>query len=87
MMYRIGVDLGGTNIAAGLVDENYKIVCKKSIPTGAERDGEFIVADMRGEVRRGNQSIFSSDLKEELKKWELIVLTANIVLDITTLVY
>ena len=29
MMYRIGVDLGGTNIAAGLVDENYKRVCKK----------------------------------------------------------
>lgn len=29
---------------------------------------EFIVADMRGEVRRGNQSIFSSDLREELQK-------------------
>ena len=29
---------------------------------------EFIVADMRGEVRRGNQSVFSSDLKEELKR-------------------
>ena len=45
-MYRIGVDLGGTNIAVGLVDENYKIICKKSVPTGADRDGEFIVADM-----------------------------------------
>lgn len=29
---------------------------------------EFIVADMRGEVRRGNQSVFSSSLKEELKR-------------------
>ena len=29
---------------------------------------EFIVADMRGEVRRGNHSVFSSDLKEELKR-------------------
>ncbi len=45
-MYRIGVDLGGTNIAAGLVDETYKIVCKKSVPTGAERSAEAIVADM-----------------------------------------
>lgn len=45
-MYRIGVDLGGTNIAAGLVDENYKIVCKKSVPTGADRAPELIVADM-----------------------------------------
>ena len=31
-MYRIGVDLGGTNIAAGLVDENYKIICKRVFP-------------------------------------------------------
>ena len=45
-MYRIGVDLGGTNIAAGLVDENYQIVCKKSVPTGAERAPECIVEDM-----------------------------------------
>ena len=45
-MYRIGVDLGGTNIAAGLVDENYKIVRKKSVPTGADRAPELIVADM-----------------------------------------
>ena len=46
IMYRIGVDLGGTNIAVGLVDENYRIVCKKSIPTGADRAPECIVADM-----------------------------------------
>ncbi len=45
-MYRIGVDLGGTNIAVGLVDENLKIVYKKSIPTGAERKAELIVDDM-----------------------------------------
>ena len=45
-MYRIGVDLGGTNIAAGLVDENYQIVRKKSVPTGADRAPELIVADM-----------------------------------------
>ncbi|MBO4979463.1 MAG: ROK family protein [Clostridia bacterium] len=45
-MYRIGVDLGGTNIAVGLVDENYKIVCKQSAPTGADRTAEAIIADM-----------------------------------------
>ena len=45
-MFRIGVDLGGTNIAAGLVDENYQIVCKKSVPTGADRAPECIVSDM-----------------------------------------
>lgn len=45
-MYRIGIDLGGTNIAAGLVDEKLNLVRKKSVPTGAERAGEAIVADM-----------------------------------------
>ncbi len=45
-MYRIGIDLGGTNIAAGLVDSEMNLVRKKSIPTGADRAGEAIVADM-----------------------------------------
>ena len=35
MMYTIGIDLGGTNIAAGIVDENYNIVKKASTPTNA----------------------------------------------------
>ena len=45
-MYRIGIDLGGTNIAVGLVDESYKIVVKKTTPTLAKRESEAIVADM-----------------------------------------
>ncbi len=32
-MYRIGIDLGGTNTVAGLVDENGKILDKKSVKT------------------------------------------------------
>ena len=31
--YYIGVDLGGTNIAAGIVDKNGEIICKKSVRT------------------------------------------------------
>ena len=46
-MYRIGIDLGGTNIAAGLVNENYEIVAKSSVPThAAERTQEEIAAAM-----------------------------------------
>ncbi len=33
MRYRLGVDLGGTNIAAGLVTENNEIIKKLSVPT------------------------------------------------------
>ena len=45
-MYRIGVDLGGTNIAAAIVSEDYKIIKKMSVPTGRERDASFIMDDM-----------------------------------------
>ena len=45
-MYRIGIDLGGTNIAVGIVDDEHKIVVKKSTPTLAKRPAEEIVADM-----------------------------------------
>ncbi len=45
-MYKIGVDLGGTNIAAGIVDSNGKIVLSGSTPTLAKRPFAEIVADM-----------------------------------------
>lgn len=45
-MYRIGIDLGGTNIAAGIVNESFEILCKASIPTGAHRSAKEITADM-----------------------------------------
>jgi len=46
MKYYLGIDLGGTNIAVGVVDENYKIVSKESIPTNAGRSVEKIVEDI-----------------------------------------
>lgn len=42
----IGIDLGGTNIAAGLVDDSCRIKLKKSIPTGAEREPEAVIRDI-----------------------------------------
>lgn len=45
-MYYLGIDLGGTNIAAGIVNEKFEIVKKKSTPTLANRDGKLIIKDM-----------------------------------------
>ena len=45
-MYRIGIDLGGTNIAAAIVSEDFQIVKKMSVPTLRERDASFIMDDM-----------------------------------------
>ena len=45
-MYSIGIDLGGTNIAVGIVDADYRIVKKESIPTRAKREADEITADI-----------------------------------------
>ena len=45
-MYYIGIDLGGTNIAVGLVDEEGKIIHKDSVPTIRERECDEILKDM-----------------------------------------
>ena len=45
-MYTIGVDLGGTNIAVGLCDEELRIIKKLTGRTGAHRSSEEIVRDM-----------------------------------------
>ncbi|NLX77989.1 MAG: ROK family glucokinase [Clostridiaceae bacterium] len=45
-MYYLGIDLGGTNIAAGIVDKNFSMVAKGSVPTGREREYTDIIRDM-----------------------------------------
>lgn len=45
-MYYIGVDLGGTNIAIGLVDADGNILAKKSVKTLAQRPFSEIMKDM-----------------------------------------
>lgn len=45
-MYRIGIDLGGTNIAVGLVDETHRIIARCSMPTGADRGVAAVIGDM-----------------------------------------
>ncbi len=41
-MYNIGIDLGGTNIKVGLVNEKYEIVAKATAPTDLPRPAEAI---------------------------------------------
>lgn len=45
-MYYLGIDLGGTNIAVGIVDENLKIVLKDSVKTLTSRPTNEIIDDM-----------------------------------------
>ena len=45
-MYKLGIDLGGTNIVAGVVDENYKILGIGKAKTNAPRPSEEVADDM-----------------------------------------
>jgi len=50
-MYSIGIDLGGTNIAVGLCDENLTIIDREKTKTMPERSPELIIADMAALVK------------------------------------
>lgn len=51
MKYYIGIDIGGTNLSTGVVDENYNIVGRGKIKTGSERPYEEVVADVIESVK------------------------------------
>lgn len=55
-MYKLGIDLGGTNIVAGVVDEHYGIISKTSAKTSAPRSAAEIAADMAQVAREAVKS-------------------------------
>ena len=45
-MVRLGIDLGGTNIAVGVIDEDYRIIGRGKMKTNAPRPAQEIVNDI-----------------------------------------
>lgn len=60
-----GIDLGGTFVKCGIVDETGRILAKKSVPTGKERPYREIVRDMAEAVKELAEglSLSLSDLR------------------------
>ncbi len=50
-MYRVGVDLGGTNIAVGVVDDNFNIIGRGKMKTNAPRDAKAIFDDIATAIK------------------------------------
>ncbi|MBQ8783865.1 MAG: ROK family protein [Clostridia bacterium] len=46
MKYTLGVDIGGTNVAVGIIDENYDVIIKDSFKTNAPRSAQEICDDI-----------------------------------------
>ena len=51
MKYYAGIDIGGTNIKTGIVDELGEIISEDSVPTGAERPQEVVLRDIISSVK------------------------------------
>ena len=50
-MYRVGIDLGGTNIVAGVVDEEYNIIAKANCKTAVPRPEAEVCDSMAAVVK------------------------------------
>lgn len=61
-MYYIGIDLGGTNIKGGVMDEQGKVLISKSYKTISERGSNAVVDDM---IKLVEDIISSSKIKRE----------------------
>ena len=69
-MYQIGVDIGGTNIKIGLVDEALEIVARSSIPF-PQADGEIVADKLAEAIRalRENEQILKKPSIAETLDW------------------
>lgn len=61
-MYKLGIDLGGTNIVAGVVDESFKIIATAKRKTNCPRPAEEIVEDMAAVVL---EAVAAAGIKKE----------------------
>ena len=66
MKYYIGIDLGGTNIVAGVVDEQYNILAKASTKTNCPRPDREIARDM---AKMAIQAVENAKLTMEQIEW------------------
>lgn len=64
-MYRIGIDLGGTNIVAGVVDGDYHILATAKRKTAMPRPAEDILDDMADAAREAvkNAGLTMADIE------------------------
>ena len=66
MKYYVGIDLGGTNIVAGVVDEKYNIIAKASTKTNCPRPEKEIADDM---AKMALQAVKNANLTIDDVEW------------------
>ncbi|MBR5681810.1 MAG: ROK family glucokinase [Ruminococcus sp.] len=66
MKYYVGIDLGGTNIVAGVVDEEYNIIAKASTKTNCPRPEKAIADDM---AKMAVEAVKNANLTMDQIEW------------------
>lgn len=64
MRYSLGIDIGGTNIAAGVVDENYRIISEYKVKTHSDRSYDLVLDDivLAGQTAVANAGMTMQDI-------------------------
>lgn len=60
MRYSLGIDIGGTNIAAGVVDENFRIISESKVKTQCDREYRYVLDDI---VLAGRTAVENAGMK------------------------
>lgn len=66
MNYSLGIDIGGTNISAGVVNSSFEIISRAKVKTNADRPYEQVLADI---VRAGREAIEAAGLSVSDMDW------------------
>lgn len=66
MKFYVGIDLGGTNIVAGVVNEEYKIISKATVKTNCPRPAKEIADDM---AKVALEAVANADLTMDQIEW------------------
>lgn len=84
MKYYLGIDLGGTNIVAGVVDETYKIITTSTTKTNTPRPARDIVDDM---IKVANDAVKQANLTFDQIEWLGVGCPGSVIKDTGVIAY
>ena len=62
----LGIDVGGTNLAAGVLDDKYNLLAKSRLSTDPKRPFDLVVRDIvkAGKMALSDAGLAESDIKQ-----------------------
>ena len=70
---RIGIDLGGTNIKVGIIDNQGNIIAKSSIPTIVKQGVDLIIKDISSYVSQSSGEFITGRVPLNDNTWNAYI--------------